>query len=140
MLRPVLTPINQGRTVKDVVGGHTGHWRDFTFQQNAAKVTKSSGSSSITLNVPQANRTATWTVASNAAQVTISKDCCACLVVGLPQCYLSFTCADQAGKLLVKDTGAIGAGKTSFVDFNDDRILFYPNVHSPDFSAVVRCP
>jgi hypothetical protein len=46
--------------------------------------------------------------------------------------------ADQSGRLLVKNVLAIRAGQTSLVDYNDDRILFYPNANTSDFSAVVR--
>ena len=58
--------------------------------------------------------------------------------VELTLCAFEFAVADQSGKVLIKSLADIGAGHTSYIDYNDDRILFYPRVHSPDFSAVVR--
>jgi len=102
------------RTVKDTVVGHTGNWRPFTFQENAATITKSLGSTTMTLSVAVSNQRATWTVPDNAKSVTIN----------------------QSGKVLIKNLSEISAGKTSYIDYNDDRILFYPKVHSSDFSVV----
>lgn len=102
------------RVVKDIVSGHTGHWRPFDFQENTATVTKSANDSTVTLRVAVSGQVATWSVASNASRVSIN----------------------QAGRVLIKNSNAIGAGQTSYVDYDDDRILFYPNVHSPDFSVV----
>jgi hypothetical protein len=45
--------------------------------------------------------------------------------------------ADQSGRL-VKNVPAIREGQTGFVDYNSDRILFYPTAYSSDFLAVVR--
>ncbi|KLO10809.1 hypothetical protein SCHPADRAFT_906527 [Schizopora paradoxa] len=102
------------RTVKDTVVDHTGHWRPFSFQENTAAVSKKAGSTTMTLSISVSGQRATWTVADSAKNTVIN----------------------QSGKVLIKNLGEIGAGRTSYIDYNDDRILFYPRVHSPDFSIV----
>jgi len=102
------------RTVTDTVTGHTGHWGPFSFQENTARVYKAANSSNISLTVDVTGQVATWSVGSNAGQIAIN----------------------QTGRTLIKNLNAIRPGQTSFVDYNDDRILFYPGIHSPDFSAV----
>jgi len=100
--------------VKDIVWGHTGTFKPFAVQKNTAKVTKDPNSDTVVFSAKAAGYDTTWRVLTNANKVAV----------------------DQTGKFLIKDIPAVRAGKTSYIDYNDDRILFYPQVHSTDFSAV----
>jgi hypothetical protein len=53
---------------------NTGHWRPFSFQENTATVTKAADSSNVSLSIAVAGNIATWSIASNAQQFTISEN------------------------------------------------------------------
>jgi hypothetical protein len=59
--------------VKQVVSGHTGHFRPFDFQENSARVTKAADSNHVVLSLPASKQTATWTIPSNSGKVKVGE-------------------------------------------------------------------